>query len=126
MATEHLIAIVDDDQSARESVTDLVQSMGFAARAFVSGEEFLKKGSVQGTSCLVADIQMPGMSGLALRKQLAVSGHDIPTVLMTACPNDRDWEEAARLGVVCYLAKPLDDKVLLACFQIAFASRETG
>jgi len=126
MAAEHLIAIVDDDRSARESATDLVRSMGFATRAFVSGEEFLKMGSVRGTSCLVADMQMPGLSGLALRKQLAASGHLIPTILMTAYPNDRDREEAARIGVICYLAKPFDDLDLFTCVQLAIASREKG
>src|SRR4030095_4270351 len=94
MATKPVIAIVDDDQTARESTTDLIKSMGFNASAFVSAEDFLKMGCVQKTSCLIAGMQMSGMSGLELRKQLAASGHMVPTILITANPNDRDRARA--------------------------------
>ena len=121
MARKPLIAIVDDDQTARESTTDLVKSMGFNVKAFSSAEEFLKSGFVQGTSCLIADMRMHGMSGLDLRRQLAASGHIVPTILITAYPNDRDHALARRSGVTSYLAKPFDDDVLLASVCLALS-----
>lgn len=112
-----LISIIDDDESVREGMTDLVKSMGFAAEAFQRAEEFLRSPHLQDTSCLIADVQMPEMTGLELHKNLVSSGKVIPTILITAFPNERDRILALRSGVTCYLVKPFNDDELLACIR---------
>jgi len=119
-----VISIVDDDEIAREGTTDLVKAMGFGAKAFRCAEEFLKSSYLDGTSCLVADVQMPGMTGLELHDRLVGSGKTIPTILITAFPNDRDRTRALQAGVVCYLTKPFNDEDLLTCVRSALESRE--
>src|SRR5262245_10757912 len=99
-----MISIVDDDDSVRDCTMDFIKAMGFAAKAFRCAEEFLSDS--RGTSCLIADMRMPGMTGLELHNRLAGSGNTIPTILITAFPNDADRARALRAGVVCYLAKP--------------------
>ena len=84
------ISIVDDDPSAREGITDLVRSMGFEAQAFERAEDFLKSGHLDRTDCLITDMRMPGMSGLELHDRLVTSGVSIPTIVITAFPQDAD------------------------------------
>jgi FixJ family two-component response regulator len=106
VAQQLAISIVDDDQSVREAAMDhLVNSLGFSAEAFPSTEAFLRSDALVSTSWLIADVQMPGMSGLELRCRLAVSGNAIPTILITACPDDRVQAHALKAGVVGYLTK---------------------
>jgi FixJ family two-component response regulator len=121
-----VISIVDDDESVREGMTDLVKSMGYVAEAFRRAEEFLHSTNLQTTSCLIADVQMPEMSGLQLHKNLVSSGKVIPTILITAFPNERDRRLALRSGVTCYLVKPFNDDELLACIRSALESREAS
>ncbi len=90
MPKKPVIAIVDDDTSVREGTMDLVKAMGFIAEAFSCAEEFLKSKRLHSTSCLIADVRMPGMTGLELHNRLVRSGNVIPTILITAFPNDRD------------------------------------
>jgi len=124
MPTELVIAIVDDDESAREGTTDLIQSMGFIAKAFPHAAGFLQSGSIQRTSCLISDVRMPGMTGLELHEHLVGSGHVIPTILVTAFPNDRDRTQAMQSGVLCYLTKPFGEDELLGCIHAALKSGE--
>src|SRR3974390_255864 len=121
-----VISIVDDDKSVREGTLELIQAMGFIAKAFERAEDFLKSDCLRSTSCLIADMRMPGMTGLELHKRLVESGSIIPTILITAFPDDRDRARALRAGVVCYLAKPFKDDDLLTCVRSALESREAG
>jgi FixJ family two-component response regulator len=114
-----MISIVDDDEQARESTMDLVKSMGFYATAFQCAEDFLKSSQLRDTSCLIADMKMPGMTGLDLHIRLVDLGNIIPTILITAFPNDRDRTRARHAGVTCYLAKPFDAEELSACVRSA-------
>jgi FixJ family two-component response regulator len=121
-----VISIVDDDESVREGVLDLIKAMGFIAKAFERAEDFLKSNCIRSTSCLIADMRMPGMTGLELYKRLVETGSIIPTILITAFPDDRDRARALRAGVVCYLAKPFKDDDLLECVRSALELREAG
>jgi FixJ family two-component response regulator len=123
MPNKPLISIVDDDESVREGTTDLVRSMGFVAKAFPRSEDFLKSGCVFKTSCLIADMRMPGMSGLELHNHLVTTKKRVPTILITAFPDDSDRGRALQAGVTCYLAKPYDDEELLGCVRLAVDSR---
>jgi FixJ family two-component response regulator len=118
-----VISIVDDDPSVREGALDLVKAMGFFAEAFERAEDFLKSKHVHNTSCLIADVRMPGMTGLELHNRLVGSGNIIPTILITAFPDDRDRARALQAGVICYLAKPFNGDDLLACIHSALDSR---
>jgi len=121
-----VIVVVDDDPSVREGTTDLLNAMGFSTEAFESAEGFLNSEIRSHTSCLVADVQMPGMSGIELHKQLAASGTPIPTILITAFPDTRARTEALQVGVTCYLAKPFDEQAFLACIHLALEPRDPG
>ena len=123
MPEKHLISIVDDDESVQVSTMDLVQSMGFAAEVFPHAEAFLASQHLQSTDCLIADMRMPGMTGLELYSRLAEAGKAIPTILLTAFPDERDRMRARQSGVTCYLAKPFNDEDLLACVRSALESR---
>ena len=112
-----LISVVDDDESMREAMGGLMKSLGYAAEAFASAEEFLSSRQVPRTSCLIADVQMPGMTGLELHRHLVASGNKIPTILITAFPDDSARQRALSDGVVCYLSKPFDENELLACIR---------
>jgi FixJ family two-component response regulator len=119
LSKETLISIIDDDISAREGVRGLVRSSGFAADAFASAADFLASDRVHDTSCLIVDVNMPRMSGIELHRRLVDAGHAIPTVLITAYPDDRARTRALRDGVFCYLTKPLDEDALLTCVRSA-------
>jgi FixJ family two-component response regulator len=121
-----VISIVDDDESVREGTMDLVNAMGFFAEAFESAEDFLKSDDLHVTSCLIADVRMTGMTGIELHNRLIELGHIIPTILVTAFPEDRDRARALQAGVICYLAKPFKDDDLLECVRSALEPREAG
>jgi FixJ family two-component response regulator len=121
-----VISIVDDDESVREGLTDLVRSMGFIAEAFQRAEGFLKSPRLRRTSCLIADVQMPGMTGIELYDVLINAGNMIPTILITAFPNDRDRTLALHSGVTCYLVKPFNDDDLHECIRSALGARVAG
>lgn len=107
------IAVVDDDESVRIATIGLLRSLGFIAKAFASADEFLKSNRSQITSCLIADVQMPGMSGLALYGQMVAAGTPIPTVLITAYPDDAVRARSLNAGVAAYLVKPFTEQALL-------------
>jgi len=118
-----LISIVDDDEAAREGTADLIRAMGFLAKSFTSANDFLKSDDLRSTACLIADMRMPGLTGLELHSVLTESGRVIPTILMTAFPNDRDRAHALRAGVTCYLAKPTNEQDLITCVHSALENR---
>jgi FixJ family two-component response regulator len=115
--TKAQISVVDDDRSMREAIRGLMKSLGYAVEAFGSAAEFLNSPEVPRTSCLIADVQMPGMTGLELHHHLIASGKTIPTILITAYPDDRARRRALRDGIVCYLSKPFVENDLLACIR---------
>ena len=118
-----LISIVDDDSSVREGTVDLVRAIGFAAQGFECAEHFLNSDRIDFTSCLIADVRMPGITGLELHDRLVAGGKTIPTILLTAYPNGQDRKRALQAGVICYLAKPYNQDDLLACIRSALESR---
>jgi len=119
---KRLVAVVDDDESMRDTTKDLLDSAGFRAATFASAEAFLKSPRRAKVSALIADMRMPGMSGLALHQQLASSGSPIPTILITAYPDDAVRVRAREVGVYCYLAKPFSAEELLACVGTAITA----
>ena len=118
-----VISIIDDDQSVREGTVDVLNSAGFFTEAFKDADEFLKSDRLDGISCLVADMRMPGLSGLELHNHLLRVGRNIPTILMTAFPRDVDRDRALDSGVCCYLAKPINEKDLLSYIRLTLSSK---
>lgn len=120
-----LISIVDDDQSFRDSMRRLLRSHGYTVAVFPSAAEFLASTQLPATACLVADVHMPAMTGAELYQQLVATGHAIPTILITAYPEDGVRQRMLSLGVRGYLHKPLDEAVLIDCLHRAFARDRT-
>jgi FixJ family two-component response regulator len=116
-----LISVVDDDQSFRESMRRLLKALGHGVAVFQSAAEFLAAPELAATACLVADVQMPGMTGLELYVHLVRTGRPIPTILVTAYPDDSVESHALSLGVECYLCKPLGEAELTDCLRCCFA-----
>ncbi len=110
-----LVSIVEDDLFFRESMRRLMRSLGYAVETFSSAADFLGSPRLLETACLISDVQMPVMSGLELYQSLINSGHTIPTILITAYPNDADRDRALDDGVICYLGKPVDETLLRRC-----------
>jgi FixJ family two-component response regulator len=117
--TMGLISIVDDDESIRRTTTFLIESFGFRAAAFESAEEFLKSVQLHDTSCLIVDVQMPGMNGLELQSELAAAGCDIPIIFITAYDNKDSRRQAMQAGAVAFLGKPFNDEELLQTIRSA-------
>jgi FixJ family two-component response regulator len=110
---EPLISIVDDDGPVREALQRMLRSYGFATAVFGSAAQFLNSDEPGRTSCLILDVRMPGMTGIALHQHLVAEGCRIPTILITACPTSGERDRAIAIGVVSYLAKPFNERVLL-------------
>jgi FixJ family two-component response regulator len=123
MPKASLISIVEDDQFFRESMRRLMRSLGYVA-AFPSAADFVASSRLAETACLIAEVHMPAMSELELYRHLIETGYTIPTILVTAYPDDVDRARALNDGVVCYLRKPLDEQHLIRCFRAALRSRE--
>jgi FixJ family two-component response regulator len=117
-----LIAIVDDDESIRDTTKDLLESAGFSAAVFACAVNLLKSRRLSRISCLIADMRMPNMTGLELHRRLIASNRAIPTILMTAYPDERSQAQAIRDNVVAYLIKPFAADELLACVRRAVRS----
>jgi FixJ family two-component response regulator len=117
-----LVSVVEDDLFFGHSMRRLMRSLGYPVEVFSSAADFLASPRLVETTCLITDVQMPGMSGLELHKALVDAGHAIPTVLVTAFPNDSDRTRALNDGVVCYLDKPIDEAALKRCLRAALSS----
>jgi FixJ family two-component response regulator len=115
-----LISIVDDDESIRESTEGLVRSLGYRAATFASAEEFLQSDSVDNTSCLITDVQMPGLSGIDLQRGLIARGVEMPTIFITAFPEEGTRLRALTAGAFGYLGKPFSEESLIKCLDKAF------
>jgi FixJ family two-component response regulator len=114
-----LVSIVEDDQFFRESLKRLLRSQGYNVETFASAADFLASPRLAETACLIADVHMPAMTGIELYRSLIETGHAIPTILITAYPNDTDRTRALKDGVFRYLRKPVDDKYLIRCLHAA-------
>ena len=119
MLNSRLISIVDDDEPFRESMRKLVMLLGYTVEAFPSAADFLASRHLPETACLVADVHMPGMTGIELHRHLVAAGYAIPTILVTAYPDEVIRDRALNEGVVCYLSKPVDDDYLERCLRSA-------
>lgn len=125
MATNSVISIVDDDQSMREGTRDLIEAMGFVAGTFDCAEEFLESDLMNTTACLIADLRLPRMTGLALHDRLVRSGKRILTILITAFPKEKERVRALQASAICYLIRPIAESQLIACIRAALASQES-
>ena len=119
MASRRLVSVVDDDESVRESLPDLLKELGYDARAFSSAEDFLVSDCVTETACLVLDITMPGMSGPELQQELIRRGQAIPIVFITARPDEELRLRLIKQGAVECLFKPFGDKAVIAALNSA-------
>jgi FixJ family two-component response regulator len=108
-----LISIVDDDALARDGIRELVESLGYQARTFVSAEHFLESDVIAETACLITDLQMPGLNGLELQEALRLQGCSIPIILITAFPNEPHRNRALEGGALGFLRKPFDENSLI-------------
>ena len=115
-----LISVVDDDESVRESLPDLIQEFGYATRAFASAKEFLASDALSQTKCLVLDVAMPEMSGLELQRELNLRGRPIPIVFITASRDESIRSKVLARGAAECLYKPFSDTALLAALRAAF------
>jgi FixJ family two-component response regulator len=118
----NLVAIVDDDDLMRSALQGMLKSVGLSSQTFASAEEFLNSGQQHQTACLIADIRMPGMSGLELQAKLNAEHCRIPTIFITAHGDTRMRMQALRAGAVEFLAKPFDDEALLGSVRAALES----
>ena len=125
---ESLISIIDDDESVRTALQRILLAHGFAATTFASAERFLESDEPCRAACLIVDVRMPGMTGLALHQHLLATGYQIPTILITGCPIETDRDTALRAGVVSYLAKPFGERALLDDVAVALgrSARRSG
>ena len=114
-----IISIVDDDEAVREATKTLVRAVGYSASTFGSAEEFLKSKQFSNTSCLITDLQMPGLSGLDLQAQLIADGHRIPTIFVTAFPDNTARTSAMNAGAIAFLSKPYKVDDLLGYLEKA-------
>jgi FixJ family two-component response regulator len=125
MTKKLLVSVVEDDRFFRESMRRLMRSLGYTAEAFASAADLLASPRLAETACLIADVHMPAMTGIELYRRLIEAGRVIPTILVTAYPNDVDRACALNDGVVCYLRKPVDEQDLKRCLSAALTSSET-
>ena len=114
-----LISIIDDDASVRVATNRLVRSLGYAAHTFASADGFLQSPHVNETACVIADVQMPGMSGIELQSHLIAKGCSVPMIFITAFPEESIRSRALKAGAVGFLSKPFDGTILIECIDIA-------
>jgi len=123
MPTRPLVSVVDDDESVRESLPDMLRQCGFAAAAFSSAEDFLASDAISRTNCLILDVKMPGMSGPDLQRKLTALGQEIPIVFITASGDKAVRAGLLSDGAVECLFKPFSEAALLDALQSALRMR---
>jgi FixJ family two-component response regulator len=122
LAKVPLIAVIDDDKSVRDSTNGLVRSLGYATATFASAEEYLCSDRVRDTTCVITDLQMPGLSGADLQRQLITEGHRTPVIVVTAFPDEKMKTRVLNAGAFGFLSKPFDDERLIECLHRALAA----
>ncbi len=121
-----LVAIIDDDASVRATTDSLVRSLGHIVYTFPSAEDFLRSNRLDDFSCVIADVQMPGMSGVELQAHLLAQGYRVPFIFFTAFPDERIRAQAITAGAICYLTKPFDGDSLVQGLQAALKKHDGG
>ncbi|QOZ29343.1 response regulator transcription factor [Bradyrhizobium sp. CCBAU 51753] len=121
-----MISVIDDDRSVRTATHNLVRSLGYAVESYASAEEFLHSPQLDETSCVIADVRMPAMSGLDLQSQLIANGRRVPFIFVTAFSVESDRARALRAGAICFLIKPFDGEELIKCLDAALAQPGTA
>jgi FixJ family two-component response regulator len=121
-----VISIVDDDASVRDAMNGFVRSLGYVAATFRSAEEFLCSERLNDTSCLIADVQMPGLDGLELQGHLIAEGHPLPMIFVTAFPEERIRTRALKAGAFGFLSKPFEEETLIDCLNKALGRDTAG
>jgi FixJ family two-component response regulator len=120
-----VISIVDDDEAVRLALRSLVRSLGYVSNAFASAEEFLESSQLNETSCLISDIQMPGMNGIELQNRLKILDHSTPVIFVTAFPDERYRARALEAGAIGFLEKPFEGCAMIRLIETALrAHRE--
>jgi FixJ family two-component response regulator len=119
MSNAPLISIVDDDALVLDGIEALVESLGYNTATFMSAGHFLRSDVIVETTCLITDVQMPGLSGLELQEALQSLGHQTPVIVIIGYPNEKHRTRALKNGAVGYLSKPFDDLTLIDCLTIA-------
>lgn len=114
-----MISIVDDDESIREATKSLVRSLGYQVATFGSAEEFLGSAEKMATACLITDVQMPGLGGVELQDRLIADGHHMPTIFISAFPDERVQRQVLGSGAIGYLHKPFGEDQLIECIDTA-------
>jgi FixJ family two-component response regulator len=118
-----VISIIDDDGSVRAATGNLVRSLGYIVHAFASAGEFLRSPHLNDTSCVIADVQMPAMSGLELQARLLAEGYRVPFIFITAFSADNVRAQALKAGASCFLTKPFTGEALINCLDVALRER---
>ena len=114
-----VISIIDDDASVRVATHRLVSSLGHVAHTFASADDFLRSSQLNDTACVIADVHMPGMSGIELQNLLKTQGHRLPIIFITAFPEESVRAKALEAGAACFLSKPFDARTLIKCLDAA-------
>lgn len=120
------VAVVEDDDSVRQATDRLLRLLGYATASFASAEAFLNSGRVLNTACLIADVHLPGMSGVQLQSRLILDGHCMPIIFITAFPEEAIRARVLRDGALCYLTKPLQEQALIDCLESALNHPRQG
>ena len=121
-----MISIIDDDESVRAATRNLVRSLGFTAFTFASAEDFLQSPRASDSSCVITDVQMPGLSGVELQSRLLAQGQRTPIIFITAFPDKSIEARAMKAGAICFLSKPFDGSTLIKCLDRALKRHEGG
>jgi FixJ family two-component response regulator len=121
LSTPSVISVIDDDASVRAATSKLLRSHGYTVQVFSSAEHFLQSARLNDTSCVIADVQMPGMSGLELQTMMRTQGYRVPFIFITAFPNEMNRARALKAGATCFLSKPFAGPTLINCLSAALA-----
>lgn len=120
-----MISIVDDDESVREATKGLVRSLGYCVATFASAEDFLHSNQINDTECVISDVQMPGLSGVELQRQLIADGNRTPIIFITASHEERTCAKALKAGAIGVLSKPFNEDRLIEYIHTALAASKT-
>ena len=126
MSTRSIISVIDDDASVRAATNNLLRSHGYAVHTFASAEEFLRSTHLNDTSCVIADVQMPVMSGVELLTLMRTQGHRVPFIFITAFPDESVRARVLKAGGICFLAKPFAGPTLINCLANALEGHRGG
>jgi FixJ family two-component response regulator len=126
LSTHSVISVVDDDASVRAATNNLLSSHGYLVHTFASAEEFLLSARLDDSSCVIADVQMPVMSGLDLLDHMRARGHYAPFIFITAFPEESVRARALKAGAICFLSKPFAGPALINCLEAALNQDQGG